>query len=267
MDSVTNITITWDMISVEKFIEVCELDIASYPDIDLYYFNVLSIFLDIDDDIIQDMDYQEFNRLKINIITLFNHLPNKPKSKLKINDELDLSLIPYNKITLGEFVDIEIWLRESFINNYGYIMSVLYRQQLTEGNYLYEPTYEEYGSYVTLRKGLFNNCTVGNTYGSIQSYLSFREKLFKTYAGLLSSNDNQNENEPTEKELANLSIRDKLELQQAIDKEKRLEKWGWNSLILKLADNDILKVEQVSKLPLIQCFNILAMRVELGMMK
>jgi len=62
-------------------------------------------------------------------------------------------------------------------------------------------------------------------------------------------------------------MRDKLELQQAIDKEKRLEKWGWNSLILKLADNDILKVEQVSKLPLIQCFNILAMRVELGLMK
>ena len=266
MDSVTNITITWDMISVEKFIEVCELDIKSYSDIDLYYFNVLSIFLDIDDDAIQEMDYREFNRLKLNIITLFNHLPSKAKPKLTINAELDLNLIQFNKISIGEFVDIEIWIRDSYIKNYGYIMSVLYRQLLTDGNYLYEPTYEDYGSYVTLRKPLFNNCTIANTYGAIQSYISFRERLFKTYAGLL-NDGNSNENEPTEKELANLSMRDKVELQQAIDKEKRLEKWGWNSLILKLADNDILKVEQVSKLPLIQCFNILAMRVELGLMK
>jgi hypothetical protein len=266
MDSVNNITITWDIVTVDKFIEVCNLDIKSYSDIDLYYFNVLSILLDIDDDVIQDMDYREFTRLKLNVITLFNYLPTKPNPKLTINDELEFNLIQFNKITLGEFVDIEIWLRESFINNYGYIMSVLYRQQLTEGNYLYEPTYEEYGSYVTLRKKIFNNCSIKDTYGAIQSYLSFREKLFKTYAGLL-NNGETTDNEPTPEELSKLSMKDKIELQQAIDKEKRLEKWGWNSLILKLADNDILKVEQVSKLPLIQCFNILAMRVELGMMK
>ena len=55
---------------------------------------------------------------------------------------------------------------------------------------------------------------------------------------------------------------------QRINEEKRqksLKKWGWDIFLLRLAQNDSTKISKVTSMQLLQAFNVLSMKKELGL--
>ena len=78
----------------------------------------------------------------------------------------------------------------------------------------------------------------------------------ETYGNLFHDNTAEDDDEvrPTNSEEA-----------KEIQQEKSQLKWGWERLIYSLCNEDLTKFEEVTNLPLIMTFNMLAMKKELNL--
>jgi hypothetical protein len=261
MDSLSNIKITWDIITVNMFIEICLLDIKDYDDIDTYYFRIIAIILDVEDSVIENIPYDDFVRLREEFETVFNKLPTKYSDNITIRDNLSFNLIPFIKMSIGEFIDLENYCQESYIINLKKILSVIYRRLIPSDDILVSRKFEPYSDYVEIREHLFDDVLIKEVYGSLLAYFKFRDSLYKTFEGLF----NMNTEEEVEEDLTGLSRAERLEVQKEIDKEKKIKVWGWDLFLYKLANNDPIKIEEATNMPLVQALNVLSMKKELNL--
>lgn len=263
MDLLSKIPNDWAYVSVNKFIELYDNNkIEDYNSHNQYYLNILSILADVSTEEIEDeLDYDKFMFI-INNLFFLRLTPMKyPKPYIKIDDELTLFLIDYNRMTIGEFIDLENMFVGSYLKNFKLILSIVYRQRIKDGGMLFLDEYEPYGNYIHKRESLFSNVSINEVYGVIISYFKFRDNLYKVFEGLF----NMNSEEEVEDDLTGLSRAERLEVQKEIDKEKKIKAWGWDIFLYKLANNNPTKLEEATNMPLIQALNVLSMKKELNL--
>ena len=87
--------------------------------------------------------------------------------------------------------------------------------------------------------------------GKPSFFLSYREGIYKQFAGLFGQPDDGYEEEPVE-DVKGTSRRT-LDDVRAEQEEERIRKWTWIGIIYSLCDGDITKSEQVVSKPFIEC--------------
>lgn len=251
---------SWQQVSLEQYVEIIDvvgsLNKEDYVDDTI---TLISILLDKAESEIAEMPYSKFIELEDKISFISEPIPQENKEELVIEGTA-FRLIPFNQLEFGAFIDIEALLTQikgSYLHNLAKIFTILYRKINKKETLFNKIEYESYGNWTDIREKYFNTLPITDIYGVIIKYMAFRAKLFSSYEGLFA----EKETEEDEEDYTGLSSKEI----EAIEQEKRVGKWGWELLLLRLAANDPLKMGDATDLPIIQALNILSMQQELKM--
>ena len=250
---------SWSDINIKTFIELTNIKIENYSTEDDYNVDVISAISDLTREEIENMDYKQYQEILLNL----NFLKKLPSSKysqslLVNNKRLDF-IGDFNNLSVGEFIDLEHYFSNDYYQNLPIILAILFRFKIKQDEW-FPDKFEEYGDYIYHRAPLFNSININQVYGIIESYIKWRTDLFETYEGLFDST--VDEDEPYD-EIPNQNIIAKAEAVKEEKKQKAIKKWGWYIFLLRLANNDITKLDDVVKVNLIQALNILSCKKEL----
>lgn len=236
----------WSEISVEKFIEISEIDKELGP----WHYNseILSIITDENIDDIEDLDIEVLNAY----IDQCKWAMSQPSKQYKHN-LLGMQLKPLAKLSLFEYIDLDYFFNNNYLKNIDKICAILYRQAKT--NRWGEEILEPYDYDLNNRADKFLDLPITDVYGIINEFLKFRENFLDVYANLFGEVD-----EITEEDRATLDVEEIKDLEQ----EKKESKWSWERMLYGLTNGDITKTEAVGALPLTYVFNVLGMKKELN---
>ena len=238
---------SWSEIDVFQYKEV--RDLYSIEEVFSREIEILATLADINSEDIEDLDIEEVTVMLADI-KYINSEPSK-NFKRQLNDYY---YKPLDKLTIGEYIDLEFYFSKDYNKHIGHIASILYRQKSTNewGVTIYEP----YAFSPRDRHELFDEYKINDIYGIIPEFIAFRENFMETYGNLFHDNTAEDDDEvrPTNSEEA-----------KEIQQEKSQLKWGWERLIYSLCNEDLTKFEEVTNLPLIMTFNMLAMKKELNL--
>lgn len=235
-----NLPKSWNDVTVSQYIEVSKvLNGTSNFESQL---ELLGVLADLPIEDIEDLEIDEFT----NLLDKINFIQSEPNKRYATKID-DLTFKPFNKIKVGEFIDIEHFVTKDYIENLPTICAIIYKRTIinTWGVLEYEPHAYDLED----RIKHFEHISINSVYGVITSYLEWRENFLKTYSNLF--------DEPiTEDELDEVEPEDRKEL----EKEMKLSKWSWEKTIYALANENIADMEKVLDMNLIFAFNMLSMK-------
>ena len=237
----------WSDISVEKFIEISDIDKELGP----WHYNseILSIITDEDIDDIEDLDIEVLNAY----IDQCKWAISQPSKQYKHN-LLGMQIKPLAKLSLFEYIDLDYFFNNNYLKNIDKICAILYRQAKT--NRWGEEILEPYDYDINARADKFLELPITDVYGIISEFLKFRENFLNVYANLFGEVDG----DITAEERDTLDPEEIKEIEQ----EKKESKWSWERMLYGLTNGDITKTEAVGALPLVYVFNVLGMKKELN---
>jgi hypothetical protein len=234
---------SWNQISVNQFIELAKLEQIEFDSIFEMQVELLSILCDEDPEEFYDMEVDDLSKL----IDPLKFLRQEPR--VKITKQIDkFTFKPFEKITLGEFIDTDYFTVQDKIGNIPIICAILYRQ--TNLDEWYNSIFEPYKYNLYERAKAFMDIPITSVFGVVHEYLKFRDNFTKQYENLFA--------QPFEDEemLEELTPDEKKE----IENEKKRSKFAWESLLYNLAGEDITKIDEITDLNLTFVFNMLSMK-------
>jgi hypothetical protein len=237
---------SWNDITVEQFKELKSLDNEDFDSLFSRELESLAILTNSDTDEFEEMDIDEL----ISTIAEIKFIKKPPTSQFK-HDINEFKYKGCNSLTLGEFIDLEVYFSKDYILHLPIICGILYRKHSVNSWGVEE--IEPYKFNPLDRVDVFNELPISYVYGITNDYIKFRENFLKVYENLF---------QPTfdiEDDSEEMDIEDV----KAEEEEKKVSRWSWESIIWNLANEDITKVDQVTDLPLILAFNFLSMKNDL----
>jgi len=242
-----NLPRNWNEVSVSQWLELNTIDQLEYNSVFLQTIEALSILSDTDPEELEDLDPEELINLARNVSFIQREPSNKPKELIK-----GLKLKPLDRLTLGEFIDLEHYAVQ-FVQNFDILLSILYKRWKTDewGNLIFEP----YSYSIMSRKLLFHEVSINEVYGAVKNYIDYSNDFKKRYENLFNPIIEEEETELDEDDL------------KAEAEEKVFTKWSWEKLLYDLSNQDLTKIDAVTDLNLIFVFNMLSMVEELQLNK
>lgn len=226
----------WSDVTLEQFIEIALIDKSQGAT--NYNSEVISILIDED---VDDLDIDELKK----IIASFKWSESEPSKKYK-HELLGMTIKPFNKLCLYEYIDLDHFFTDNYISNLDKVCAILYRK--SKVNEWGEVVLEPYDYDCHNRADKFSDLPITDVYGIIKDFIKFRDKFLSNYHTLFTEPDNTiNEDEPED-----------------VD-DAKATKWSWERTIYTLCNGDITKYEAVGGLPLTQVFNTIAMKKELDL--
>ena len=237
---------SWSEIDVLQFKEIREL--YTITEVFNREIEILAIVADVSSEELEDLDIEEVTAM-INEIKFVNSEPSK-QYKHQVND---YHFKPLDKLTIGEYIDLEFYFSKDYNQHIAHIASIFYRQKSTNewGVTIYEP----YNFSPRQRFELFEDYCINDIYGIVPEFIAFRENFMETYGNLF--HDDQDSDEEEDKPTTTQESKD-------LQLKKSELKWGWERLVYSLCNEDLTKFNEVINLPLIMTFNMLAMKKELN---
>jgi len=237
---------SWSEIDVLQFKEIREL--YTIPEVFNREVEILAVLADVSSEDLEDLDIEDVSAL-IKEIKFVNSEPSK-QYKHQVDD---YHFKPLDKLTIGEYIDLEFYFSKDYNQHIGHIASIFYRQKST--NQWGVTVYEPYDFSPRQRFELFEDYSINDIYGIVPEFIAFRENFMETYGNLF--HDESEEDEEDEKPTTSQESKD-------IQLKKSELKWGWERLVYSLCNEDLTKFKEVLNLPLIMTFNMLAMKKELN---
>ncbi len=236
----------WNQITIESFIELRTL--SDEDGVFNYQIDVLCTLLDCYPEDLDDITIEELEDLLIEV----KFIKGEPHKNYK-NEIGVYQLKPFNKITLGEFISLESYFSDNYIQKLLNIVAILYRR--VRVNEWGDNVLESYNYHSNDRLNWFLDFPITDVYGLLPEYIKFREDIIDQYKNLMSESY-EDDFEPSE----NMDSEEQKELEE----EKKHKKWAWEQLIWSLCNEDLTKFHAVCELPLILVFNFLGMKKELS---
>ena len=236
----------WNQITIESFIELRTL--SDEDGVFNYQIDVLCTLLDCYPEDLDDITIEELEDLLIEVKFIKGEPHKNYKNQIGV-----YQLKPFNKITLGEFISLESYFSDNYIEKLLNIVAILYRRvRVNEWN---DNVLESYNYHSNDRLNWFLDFPITDVYGLLPEYIKFREDIIDQYKNLMSESY-EDDFEPSE----NMDSEEQKELEE----EKKQKKWAWEQLIWSLCNEDLTKFHAVCELPLILVFNFLGMKKELS---
>lgn len=133
----------------------------------------------------------------------------------------------FNLIDVGKFVDLEAIIDKGLSDNYIRFVNKIFGKNMS-------------------------NKPITMVYGEVYNYFNWRKKLFENFSGLFEIDENENIDINSAQELKHQSFN---------------RKWNWYGFIYKLANGNILKMEEVTEVNIITAFNFLSYEREKSYLK
>jgi hypothetical protein len=224
---------------VEQFLEIRR--ISSEDGIFNYQIDVLCILADKDVSYFEELELDELGEL-IQQIKFINSEPSK-KYQHKIDNYV---LKPFSKLTLGEFIDLEHYFSNNYLDHFCHILALLYRR--TSKNIYGDDIIEPYEYSPRDRLDWYLDYPITDVYGLIPEYLKFRENFTNTYTNLLVDVVTDDE-----------VLEDVEEIKEQ-KREQEKQKFAWESTIMALCNDDLSKFNDILNMSVVLVFNILGMK-------
>jgi len=229
----------WNQISVSQFLELNRL--SSEDGLFNYKIDVLCILTDKDVSYFEELELNELSELTKQIKWLQSDPSRRYKSKLD-----NYVLKPFSKLTLGEFIDLEHYFSNNYLDHFCHILALLYRR--TSKNIYGDDIIEPYEFSPRDRLDWYLDYPITDVYGLIPEYLKYRENFTNTYTNLLVD-------VVTDDEV--LEDADEIKEQK---REQQKQKFAWESTIMALCNDDLSKFNSILDMSVVLVFNILGMK-------
>lgn len=243
-----NLPRNWNEVSVSQWQELNSIDKEEFNSFFLQIIEGLSILSDTDPEEFEDLDPEELINLAKQVSFIKREPSNKPNELVK-----GFRLKPLDRLTLGEFIDLEHYTMQ-LAENFDILLSILYKRWKTDewSNVIFEP----YSYSLVSRKEVFSDVSINEVFGAVNNYISYANDFKKRYENLF--NPIIEEDEPADLDEDDL---------KAEAEEKVFTKWSWEKLLYDLSNQDLTKIDAVTDLPLVFVFNMLSMVEELQLNK
>jgi hypothetical protein len=224
---------------VSQFLEIRRL--SSEDGMFNYQIDVLSA--------LTDSDISEFEELDIDELTVLTEqikwINSEPSKRYK--NKLDKYVLkPFTKISLGEFIDLEHYFSNNYLDHFCHILALLYRR--TSKNVYGDDIIEPYNYSPSDRLDWYLDYKITDVYGLIPEYIKFRENFTNTYTNLLVDVVPDDEV---------LEDADEIKEQK---REQEKQKFAWESTIMALCNDDLSKFNDILDMSVVLVFNILGMK-------
>jgi hypothetical protein len=229
----------WNQISVEQFLEIRRL--SSEDGMFNYQIDVLSALTDSNISDFEELDIDELTVLTEQIKWINSEPSKRYKNKL---DKYVLK--PFTKISLGEFIDLEHYFSNNYLDHFCHILALLYRR--TSKNVYGDDIIEPYNYSPSDRLDWYLDYKITDVYGLIPEYIKFRENFTNTYTNLLVDVVPDDEV---------LDDADEIKEQK---REQEKQKFAWESTIMALCNDDLSKFNDILDMSAVLVFNILGMK-------
>jgi hypothetical protein len=206
-----------------------------------YQIDVLSALTDSDISEFEELDIDELGELTSQIKWVQSDPSRRYKNKL---DKYVLK--PFSKLSLGEFIDLEHYFSNNYLEHFCHILALLYRR--TSKNVYGDDIIEPYEYSPKDRLDWFLEYPITDVYGLIPEYLKYRENFTNTYTNLLVD-------VVTDDEV--LEDADEIKEQK---REQEKQKFAWESTIMALCNDDLSKFNDILNMSVVLVFNILGMK-------
>jgi len=196
-----------------------------------------------------DSDISEFEELDIDELTVLTEqikwINSEPSKRYK--NKLDKYVLkPFTKISLGEFIDLEHYFSNNYLDHFCHILALLYRR--TSKNVYGDDIIEPYNYSPSDRLDWYLDYKITDVYGLIPEYIKFRENFTNTYTNLLVDVVPDDEV---------LEDADEIKEQK---REQEKQKFAWESTIMALCNDDLSKFNDILDMSVVLVFNILGMK-------
>lgn len=210
-----------------------------------YQIDVLSALTDSNISEFEELDIDELGELTKQIKWVQSDPSRRYKNKLD-----NYVLKPFSKLSLGEFIDLEHYFSNNYLDHFCHILALLYRR--TSKNVYGDDVIEPYEYSPRDRLDWYLEYPITDVYGLIPEYLKYRENFTNTYTNLLVDvvPDDEVLDDPNE-------IKEQ-------KKEQEKQKFAWESTIMGLCNDDLSKFNDILNMPVVLVFNILGMKKTLG---
>jgi hypothetical protein len=224
---------------VEQFLEIRRL--SSEDGMFNYQIDVLSALTDSNISDFEELDIDELTVLTEQIKWINSEPSKRYKNKL---DKYVLK--PFTKISLGEFIDLEHYFSNNYLDHFCHILALLYRR--TSKNVYGDDIIEPYNYSPSDRLDWYLDYKITDVYGLIPEYIKFRENFTNTYTNLLVDVVPDDEV---------LDDADEIKEQK---REQEKQKFAWESTIMALCNDDLSKFNDILDMSAVLVFNILGMK-------
>jgi hypothetical protein len=224
---------------VEQFLEIRSL--SSEDGMFNYQIDVLSALTDSNISDFEELDIDELTVLTEQIKWINSEPSKRYKNKL---DKYVLK--PFTKISLGEFIDLEHYFSNNYLDHFCHILALLYRR--TSKNVYGDDIIEPYNYSPSDRLDWYLDYKITDVYGLIPEYIKFRENFTNTYTNLLVDVVPDDEV---------LDDADEIKEQK---REQEKQKFAWESTIMALCNDDLSKFNDILDMSVVLVFNILGMK-------
>ena len=196
-----------------------------------------------------DSNISEFEELDIDELTVLTEqikwIQSEPSKRYK--NKLDKYVLkPFTKISLGEFIDLEHYFSNNYLDHFCHILALLYRR--TSKNVYGDDIIEPYNYSPSDRLDWYLDYKITDVYGLIPEYIKFRENFTNTYTNLLVDVVADDEV---------LEDADEIKEQK---REQEKQKFAWESTIMTLCNDDLSKFNSILDMSVVLVFNILGMK-------
>ena len=206
--------------------------------------HVVSVVFNLDPTTVEDWSIEELVK-KYDKCKHATRITNNYSKTIRISD-VDLHLIEFSSMTLGQFIDVETYIAQGYIDNIDKIAAVIYLQRSKGG--IYEDSKENYAKVnIDNRAILIGELPAKQTLGAVNQYLKFREKFFDSYDIFYNPLEGVEVEEMDEEELKIYN-----QEKQKVEKDKSNQ---YMRVVNDLAQNDITKFEKVLEQNLFLAFN------------
>ena len=229
----------WSQISVSQFLELNRL--SSEDGLFNYKIDVLCILTDKDVSYFEELELNELSELTKQIKWLQSDPSRRYKNKL---DKYVLK--PFSKLSLGEFIDLEHYFSNNYLDHFCHILALLYRR--TSKNVYGDDIIEPYEYSPRDRLDWYLDYPITDVYGLIPEYLKYRENFTNTYTNLLVD------------VVADDEVLDDADEIKEQKREQEKQKFAWESTIMALCNDDLSKFNSILDMSVVLVFNILGMK-------
>ena len=175
-----------------------------------------------------------------------SHLQSQEDTTLKNIIEIDgvrYGFHPdFDEMTLGEYADIESFIKSGADKHLPEIMAVLYRPIKEEVDGVY--TIEAYDGNIKIRTEIMRKMSATQVHSALVFFLSFRQRIVNDFAIIFDRSASGNED--------------------AIASESFADKWSWFGVMYRLTNADISKLDAITRLPLLECLTWLSYETDLN---
>ena len=144
-------------------------------------------------------------------------------------------------ITIGEYADIETMIKSGLEDNLPELMAVLFRPIVDRKGEAYK--IQAYDGDITERAEVMKKMSSEQVQGALVFFLEFRTGIIEQYAIVFDESNNKGNGRGS---------------------ESFSEKWGWFGVLHRLCNQDISKLEAITKMSLLECLTWLSYETDLN---